>query len=140
MKVTFDDLKSSIKLGAKEIELPRLSFKLFEVLYSNKNHLVTNEQLLSQVWPDTTVSQDTVKQRVFLLRQQIEEASIPNLEIVSIRGHGYSLKTRTNPLFVLGISVFGFILFSMIPLFLLIIYRRMKKITGLIMSSEWYLN
>lgn len=100
-----------VKLGFK-IDLPPLSQKLLEVLLASKNQFVSSELLKEQVWEDTVVADDALKQRIFLLRQALETAGITHIDIISVRGKGYCLTEKTKPSKIIGMVIVGLLLIT----------------------------
>ncbi len=92
-----DDLTLDVDAGALyrgqgEIELPRLSFDLLACLVRRAPALATRELLLDQVWPGLNVGEETLKQRVRLLRRALGDDSRNPRYILSVRGRGYKIK------------------------------------------------
>ncbi len=75
----------------KAIPLPRLSFNLFLVLIRAGPNLVTNEELLSNVWKDKVVGLETVRQRVKLVRDALSDNASTRDYIDVVWGEGYRL-------------------------------------------------
>ena len=73
------------------IDLPDLSFRLLMALASKAPELVSKDELIAEVWGDVIVSDETLMQRVRLLRQALGEDSQNPRYIVSVRGRGYRL-------------------------------------------------
>ncbi len=91
---TADEINHSVLIGNKEIILNPLSFKLFEVLASHANCIVPTEAITKAVWGNTVVSSETLKQRIFVLRKALSQASIDAVSIQSVRGKGYRLVVK----------------------------------------------
>ena len=87
----FDHHRFVVRYLARSVVLQPLSFKLLLELYKKPNEVVCTRELIDKVWPNTTVSPDTLKQRVFVLRKALDSASFEELEIQAIRGEGYRL-------------------------------------------------
>ena len=118
-QVRVDDLvvdldHQSLKRNGKSIELPDLSFRLFSALIRHAPHNVTKDDLINEVWGHVVVSDETLAQRVRLLRQSLGEDSQNPHYISSVRGRGYRLicevttpdfkAQRNRRLWVLGIA------------------------------------
>ena len=92
----FADLKidpSSGQVWQDEIEiiLPKLSFKLLLVLAENANKTLSQEQLIELIWQDSVVGDETLKQRVKLLRKALGDNAQTPKYIGMIRSRGYYL-------------------------------------------------
>jgi DNA-binding winged helix-turn-helix (wHTH) protein/TolB-like protein/Tfp pilus assembly protein PilF len=83
--------KAEVKRGEETIALPKLSFDLLCALINAAPAIVTNEDLLQQVWPGVLVSPESVSQRVKLLRSAIDDDSQQPRYILGVRGRGYRL-------------------------------------------------
>ncbi len=75
--------------NGERVELPKLSFDLLHILLAHAPDSLSREQLLQALWPNQVVGDETLTERVKLLRQVIEhDASNPEL-ILTERGWGY---------------------------------------------------
>lgn len=73
------------------IALPKLSFTLFEYLIENAQEICTLEQISEAVWQNTVVSNETITQRITLLRKALGDDPKNPKYIESVRGRGYRL-------------------------------------------------
>lgn len=73
------------------IHLPKLSYELFVYLIENAQKTCSIEQLSAAVWKNSIVSNDTVIQRITLLRKALEDDPKTPKYIESVRGRGYRL-------------------------------------------------
>lgn len=73
------------------IPLPKLSFELLIFFIEHPNQVYSIEQIASIVWQHTIVSNDTVVQRVTLLRKALGDDAKSPRYIESVRGRGYKL-------------------------------------------------
>lgn len=73
---------------------PRLA-ELLNKLLASKNRLVTREDLLSSVWKDVIVGEDSLTKAVSDLRKFLKDCDIPNVTIHSIAKRGYKLEIST---------------------------------------------
>lgn len=86
------DLKRrNIRRGADAIDLPDRSFRLFETLIRCAPEIASKDHLIARVWDDAIVSDETLAQRVRLLRQSLGDDSQDPRYIASVRGRGYRL-------------------------------------------------
>jgi len=83
--------KAEVTRGDEPIALPKLSFDLLCALINAAPAIVTNDELLQQVWPGLRVSPESVAQRVKLLRSAIGDDSQQPRYILGVRGRGYRL-------------------------------------------------
>ena len=83
--------RAEVTRGDEKLALPKLSFDLLCVLIKAAPAIVTNDDLLQQVWPGLQVSPESVAQRVKLLRSAIGDDSQQPRYILGVRGRGYRL-------------------------------------------------
>ncbi len=76
---------------AREISLPELSFNLLVELTRRAPALVKTDVLMKAVWGDVIVSDETVTQRVKLLRDALRSSGVESQYIATVRGRGYKL-------------------------------------------------
>ncbi len=75
----------------KRIDLPDLSFRLLAALISHAPGGVSKDELIREVWGAVVVGDETLAQRVRLLRQALDEDRQNPRFITSVRGRGYRL-------------------------------------------------
>ncbi len=83
--------KAEVTRGDEKIALPKLSFDMLCALINAAPAIVTNDELLSQVWPGLQVSPESVSQCVKRLRSAIGDDSQQPRYILGVRGRGYRL-------------------------------------------------
>jgi DNA-binding winged helix-turn-helix (wHTH) protein/Tfp pilus assembly protein PilF len=90
--LTVDVEAVSVTRGpGRPVELPRLSFDLLVALARRAPDVVGTEELIATVWAGVAVSDETLTQRVALLRRALgDEAKNPRYLRV-VRGRGYQL-------------------------------------------------
>lgn len=76
-----------------DVELPftRLTFDTLLVLISEAPNVVSLDTLMQRVWPGLVVSNETVSQRIKLLRSTLGDHPRAPKYIVGVRGRGYRL-------------------------------------------------
>ena len=72
-------------------DLPPLSFALLVSLLRRAPNIVRREELLSEVWPDVVVGDETLSQRVRLLRESLGDVAREPRYVESVRGWGYRI-------------------------------------------------
>ena len=82
----------------EEIALPKLSFELLLCLARHAPNVVSTESLMDEVWEQVVVGEETVKQRVKLLRKALGDSSSDRRYIAAVRGRGYRLLAEVSPL------------------------------------------
>ena len=88
------DLRLNTQLGSlhrdtQEIPLPQLSYKMLCVLVEHSPAIVSQNELMTLVWGEQVVSDETLKQRIKLLRQALDDTPQNPKYIESVRGRGY---------------------------------------------------
>lgn len=82
---------SVLRDDGRAVPLPRLSFDLLVVLARRAPDVVRAEELIATVWAGIAVSDETLTQRVALLRRALgDEAKNPRY-LRAVRGRGYQL-------------------------------------------------
>jgi|GEM_PF-3359004 len=94
--IELDPIKHSVRTGGRLAVLQPLTFLLFKKLHEEQNQTVSIEALTHDVWEGVTVSPDALKQRVFLLRKDLEKAGMDPHMVQSVRGKGYRLAIAEN--------------------------------------------
>jgi len=92
----FADLVLDIQRGIltrnkKEIALPKLSYELLLALLKASPTLLTQPELMEIVWPNVVIGDETLKQRVKLLRKVLGDNASEPIYIEAVRGRGYRL-------------------------------------------------
>src|ERR1700679_1468915 len=77
---------------AREEEIVTLNRRAFDVLLylvQNPGRVLTRDELLKNVWPDTFVDENSLAQSISALRRALEEKPGDNSYIVTLPGRGY---------------------------------------------------
>lgn len=77
--------------AGRYINLPNLSFELLMFFVEHAQTLCTLEEISKAVWRNAVVSNDTIVQRVTLLRKALDDDAKAPKYIESVRGRGYRL-------------------------------------------------
>jgi DNA-binding winged helix-turn-helix (wHTH) protein/tetratricopeptide (TPR) repeat protein len=84
------DPEKELLLRDKEaIQLAPKAFQVLLVLVRRKKEVVTKDELLIAVWPDTFVEETNLSRNVFLLRKALGESPQDHQYIVTVPGRGY---------------------------------------------------
>jgi len=87
------------------IPLPPLSFELLVNLVRRAPDVVSRQDLLEATWKDIVVGPETLKQRVKLLRESLDDDPHNPRYIATIRGRGYQM--IVDPVSLAGLSLRG---------------------------------
>jgi DNA-binding winged helix-turn-helix (wHTH) protein/predicted Zn-dependent protease len=79
----------SLTLHEQAVPLTPKAFDLLLYMARNAGRLLTKEELLAAVWPDSIVEEGNLSQNVFLLRKALGETSKANRYILTVPGRGY---------------------------------------------------
>lgn len=89
---------SVLRDGGLPIELPQLSFDLLVTLARRAPDVVPAEELIATVWAGVAVSDETLTQRVALLRRALGDDAKSPRYVKAVRGRGYQLVPGVRPL------------------------------------------
>jgi len=84
-----DPEKELLLRDNQAIPLAPKAFQVLLVLVRRKKELVTKDELLSAVWPDTFVEETNLSRNIFLLRRALGESPRDHQYIVTVPGRGY---------------------------------------------------
>ena len=92
----------TVRRAAQAIDLPELSFRLLAALVRHAPDTVSKDDLIHDVWNSAAVSDETLAQRIRLLRQALDDDGQSPRYFSSVRGRGYRLlcpveEARTGP-------------------------------------------
>ena len=90
--------RETVSRENEPVDLPDLSFRLLAVLIGHAPDKVSKDDLIREVWGDVVVGDETLAQRVRLLRQSLDEDSQNPRYFSSVRGRGYRLICDVNPM------------------------------------------
>ncbi|HEX4495435.1 MAG TPA: winged helix-turn-helix domain-containing protein [Thermoanaerobaculia bacterium] len=89
--LTVDVEAVSVARDGQDVALPKLSFDLLVALARRAPNVVRGDELIELVWADTAVSDETLTQRVALLRRALGEDAKNPRYLRAVRGRGYQL-------------------------------------------------
>lgn len=89
--LTIDLARREVHRGVEPIDVTGLNFDLLAYLIRQGERVVELDELVAQVWAPAVVSDETVTQRVKLLRQALSDDSKRPRYVRSVRGRGYGL-------------------------------------------------
>lgn len=89
--LTLDSTRRSVKRGDSDLRLARLSYELLLLLVEAAPRVVTQQEVAKRLWGDRIATEDTLRQRIKLLRKALgDDADNPRYFSV-VRGQGYRL-------------------------------------------------
>jgi eukaryotic-like serine/threonine-protein kinase len=84
-----DPQKELLLRDNETIPLAPKAFQVLLVLMRSKKEVVTKDELLKAVWPDTFVEEANLSRNIFLLRKALGESPQDHQYIVTVPGRGY---------------------------------------------------
>jgi DNA-binding response OmpR family regulator len=85
--VTLDGAGHRVEVDGRELPLTPTEFRLLAFLMRNRNQVVSQLQLLEEVWGNTDADPHQVRLYVSYLRRKLNEAGVDPIE--TVRGFGY---------------------------------------------------
>lgn len=84
-----------LKRGAEAVPLTRKAFDVLLLLVQNAGSIVTKEELMKEVWPDSFVEDSNLTQTVFMIRKALNETTDQRY-ILTLQGQGYRFLVAVN--------------------------------------------
>ena len=84
-----DPEKELLLREGETVPLTPKTFQILLVLIRNKKEVVTKDELLRAVWPDTFVEEANLSRNIFLLRKALGESPQDHRYVVTVPGRGY---------------------------------------------------
>lgn len=91
LDIEIDRASGTVWRSGEIIDLPDLSFRLLMTLATRAPAMVSKDELITEIWGEVIVSDETLMQRVRLLRQALGDDSQNPRYIAAVRGRGYRL-------------------------------------------------
>ncbi|MFL6353954.1 MAG: winged helix-turn-helix domain-containing protein [Bryobacteraceae bacterium] len=85
-----DPEKQALLRGSELITLNPKTFQLLLVLVRHGNEIVTKDELMKSIWPDTFVEETNLTRNIFALRKALGDNE-QNRYIITVPGQGYRL-------------------------------------------------
>jgi eukaryotic-like serine/threonine-protein kinase len=83
--------KETLLRDGEPIPLTPKTFQILLVLIRHSNEVVTKDDLMKTVWPDTFVEETNLTRNIFMLRKALGESPQDHRYIVTVPGRGYRL-------------------------------------------------
>jgi DNA-binding winged helix-turn-helix (wHTH) protein/tetratricopeptide (TPR) repeat protein len=84
-----DALARTLRREEEIVTLNRRAFDVLLYLVQNPGRVLTRDELLKNVWPDTFVDENSLAQSISMLRRALDEKPGDNSYIVTLTGRGY---------------------------------------------------
>ena len=86
------DVQRGVLFRDKEVlPLPKLSYDLLLALLNASPTLLSQHELMEIVWPGLVIGDETLKQRIKLLRKSLDDKAKTPIYVEAVRGRGYRL-------------------------------------------------
>jgi DNA-binding winged helix-turn-helix (wHTH) protein len=92
-----DTASQQVMRNDARLDVSGLNFRLLACLLAHGDAVVDIDTLMADVWAPAVVNEETVTQRVKLLRQALGDDSRQPRYIRSVRGRGYQLCSAPQP-------------------------------------------
>ncbi len=94
---TIDFYKAVVIKDNVEYQLTAKEYNILEVLYDNKNKIITIDTLLNKVWGIENIGyENSLMAHIRKIRQKIEINPSNPVNLITIKGLGYKLKVENN--------------------------------------------
>jgi DNA-binding winged helix-turn-helix (wHTH) protein len=84
-----DPYKQILLRGGQVIAVTPKAFETLLVLVRSRGEVVSKEELLKEIWPDSFVEEANLSQHIFKLRKALGDTLEGERYIVTLPGHGY---------------------------------------------------
>ncbi len=86
-----DPEKETLLRAGEPVPLTPKTFQILLVLVRHSREIVTKDDLLKTVWPDTFVEEANLSRNIFMLRKALGESPQDHKYILTVPGRGYRL-------------------------------------------------
>src|ERR1017187_5578381 len=86
-----DPEKETLVRAGELVSITPKTFQILLVLIRNSREIVTKDDLMKTVWPDTFVEEANLSRNIFMLRKALGETAQDHRYIVTVPGQGYRL-------------------------------------------------
>lgn len=84
-----DPRKKLLSRGPEPVTLTPKVFETLVLLVENRDRVLSKDDLMGKLWPDTFVDEANLSQNIFILRKTLGETAQDQRYIVTVRGTGY---------------------------------------------------
>jgi DNA-binding winged helix-turn-helix (wHTH) protein len=84
-----DPDKQILRRGDDVVPVPPKAFETLLVLVRRSREVVSKEELLKEVWPNSFIEESNLSQNIFLLRKALGDTAENRQYIVTLPGRGY---------------------------------------------------
>ncbi len=84
-----DPLARTLRRGDSVVGLSRRSFDLLLYFVQNSGRILSKDELLKKIWPDTFVDENSLAKSISVLRKAFHENPLQSTLVVTVPGRGY---------------------------------------------------
>ena len=84
-----DSVKRQLWRDRRLVPITSKTFDVLVALLEHRDHIVSKDELLNRVWPDTAVNENNLARQVSSLRRALGQRPDQHDFVVTIPGHGY---------------------------------------------------
>ena len=84
-----DAVKRTLWRERRLVPITSKTFDVLVVLLEHRDHIVSKDELLNRVWPDTAVNENNLARQISSLRRALGQRPDQHDFVVTIPGHGY---------------------------------------------------
>jgi Tol biopolymer transport system component/DNA-binding winged helix-turn-helix (wHTH) protein len=84
-----DSIKRQLWRERRLVPITSKTFDVLVVLLEHRDHIVSKDELLNRVWPDTAVNENNLARQISSLRRTLGQRPDQHDFVVTIPGHGY---------------------------------------------------
>ncbi len=92
-----DPEKETVVRAGELVSITPKTFQILLVLIRRNKEIVTKDDLMKMVWPDTFVEEANLSRNIFMLRRALGETAQDHRYIVTVPGQGYRLAEDVRP-------------------------------------------
>src|ERR1700744_5696517 len=93
-----DPARETLLKSGVAVPLTPKTFQILLVLVRHGKEVVTKDDLLKTVWPDTFVEEANLSRNIFMLRKALGETAQDSRYVVTVPGRGYRLAEHVHTL------------------------------------------
>jgi DNA-binding winged helix-turn-helix (wHTH) protein/tetratricopeptide (TPR) repeat protein len=86
-----DPEKETVLRSGEPVSITPKTFQILLVLIRKNKEIVTKDDLMKTIWPDTFVEEANLSRNIFMLRKALGETAQDHRYIVTVPGQGYRL-------------------------------------------------
>src|SRR5436190_24108096 len=84
-----DPQKRLLMRGSEPIQLTPKALETLLVLVENRDRVVSKDDLMRMLWPDSFVEESNLSQNIFVLRKALGDSAHDRRYILTVPGRGY---------------------------------------------------